>query len=155
MSQPQAPPGVCRYFYTRGHCSKFDCKFSHPDSSDFLSDPSLSRGSGHRHGGNNETASVVASTTMSPSDALKHLARFCAPRVQLDKPLKIKNFVDLLANVGSKDISWVSLSVGIWYFWRLNVTIGPRRRAQVLGFDHQCEFPFERPMKRLTKSTLP
>jgi hypothetical protein len=111
MSQLQAPPGVCRYFYAHGHCRNVDCRFLHTETGSSFPNPGIGRGSGHRHGGNNETSSLVTSATTSPSDALKHIARLCAPRVQLDKPLKVKSFVDLLANVGSKDISWVSLSV--------------------------------------------
>lgn len=104
--QLSAPRGVCRYFFTYGNCKLTDCKFRHvePDgvAPNFVPNPGGT-------GGGDQISRTVIFQKVSAADALRHLENFCAPRVVFSKPFQFNTFVNLLANAGSKEGSWVSL----------------------------------------------
>jgi hypothetical protein len=105
--QLNAPRGVCRYFYNYGNCKLTDCKFRHvePDTTpNFIPNP----GATFRQGAGDQMSRAVIFQKVSASDALRHLENFCAPRVVFTKPFQFNTFVNLLANAGSKEGSWVS-----------------------------------------------
>ena len=128
---------VCQYFDTPEGCRQDSCHFLHqaspaespgdpngPVSPTYRQPPqshhvepesatpnlASSPGGASRQGGGDQTSRAIISQKISATDALLHLEKFCAPRVVFSTPFQFSTFVNLLANAGSKEGSWVSLS---------------------------------------------
>jgi hypothetical protein len=107
-SQLTSPPGTCRWYYNFGDCKLAEqCRFRHVEPR--TSVPNERFGLVSPFFGYSAMASPAEQTTMSPSDALRRLATYCAPRFSFTKPTQMVPFVKILISAEPKKGKWVSL----------------------------------------------
>ncbi len=117
---PNAPPGVCKFYYDRGFCSRgSDCRFRHEvnaaqrrpsaegsvseNVAAFLTPAALARIQGPGTDGFFDTTAAV----MRPSEVRHHLNRFLENGYRFKYAADVYSFVTLLSNASSGNTSWV------------------------------------------------
>ena len=128
------PPGVCRFFWTRGQCNReFGCRFRHdrpataqatpplpsPRSGNFFTSAAAKEivapfltDSGLAKINSNATDGFFAGTeasSLSPTDAHRHLKRFLADNFKFKTSFDVYAFLSPLCSANSSNTRWVCL----------------------------------------------
>lgn len=108
-----APPGVCRYYWS-GDCRRgFQCYYKHERPSTNMeteetTDTSFPLAlSSHSRPSTNPTFTRPDKHTLSPGEAHNHIKSFLGNNYSFDGPMKMQGFVKILASVNDKNLAWV------------------------------------------------
>ncbi|KAF7315432.1 hypothetical protein MIND_00058100 [Mycena indigotica] len=104
QENPNAPPGICNFYWSRGTCNReFNCKYRHERSTSAAS----SSRSAHPPMWRDATASNASPTKdMSPTEMHRRLKRFLQDDFRFRRPIEVYPFVSLLSSINVSDSAW-------------------------------------------------
>lgn len=124
LTSPPAPPGVCRFYWSKGHCEKDGCRFKHisnqsestsqsslpPNSVPFLTDEGLAKVTGT----GTDSLSRQPANLLRPGQVHYKLKRFLADDFHFSKTSDVYAFFTLIDSAVSTNPSWVSVAFALF-----------------------------------------